>query len=120
MIELKQIMNILKAIKSNSEIEILKKAAEISSHAFKIAMQCTRPGMSEGHIEAILEFITRLKGGQRLAYPPVVAGGSNACTMHYVMNNQILKGGDLLLVDAGSEYYQYPSDITRTWPINGK
>ena len=83
-------------------------------------MRSTKPGMSESHIEAILEFECRLRGGQRLAYPPVIASGNNANTMHYVQNTQILKDGDLLLIDAGCEYFQYPSDITRTWPINGK
>eukprot|EP01080_Neovahlkampfia_damariscottae_P001854 gene1854-995_t len=114
------IFNQLKAYKSPAEIEMLKRSAEISAVAFSSAMRSTKPGMSESHIEAILEFECRLKGGQRLAYPPVIASGNNANTMHYVQNTQMLKDGDLLLIDAGCEYFQYPSDITRTWPINGK
>jgi Xaa-Pro aminopeptidase len=114
------LFNELKAFKSDAEIEMLRRSAEISSFAFCSAMRCTKPGMSESHIEAILEFESRLRGAQRLAYPPVVASGNNANTMHYVQNSQIMKDGDLLLIDAGCEYYQYPSDISRTWPVNGK
>jgi len=83
-------------------------------------MRCTKADLTEGHIEAIMEFECRLRGGQRLAYPPVVASGIAGNSMHYIYNNQILKSGDLLLVDAGCEYHLYPSDITRTWPVDGK
>ena len=114
------IFDVIKSRKSDSEIQILKETADISAEAFKIAIKKTKPGMTEAQIEAILEFESRMRGAQRLAYPPVVASGNNANTMHYVQNTQILKDGDLLLVDAGAEYYQYPSDITRTWPVNGK
>src|SRR5690606_34595097 len=98
----------------------IQKCADITAEAYIVAMQSTAPGLSEGHIEAILEYQTRLRGCKRLAYPPVIASGNNANTMHYVMNDQILQDGDLLLIDAGGEYHNYPCDITRTWPINGK
>jgi len=114
------IMDHAKMHKSDKDIEILRRAASISAHAIKQAIKNTKPGMSEAHIEAILEFESRIKGAQRLAYPPVIASGSNSIVLHYVANNQLLKDGDLLLIDAGCEYYLYPSDISRSWPINGK
>lgn len=113
-------LNNVKMYKSETDINMLKRAASISAHAIKQAMKNTKPGMSEAHIEAILEFESRLKGAQRLAYPPVIASGSNSIVLHYVANNQLLKDGDLLLIDAGCEYFLYPSDISRSWPINGK
>lgn len=114
------ILNSLKMLKSENEINIIRKTCEISSHAFISAMKSTKPGMSELHIEAILEFESRLRGAQRLAYPPVCAAGNNGNSMHYVQNTQLLKDGDLLLVDAAAEYHMYPCDITRTWPVSGK
>lgn len=114
------IMNKIKCFKSKNELNIIRKTCDISADAFISAMKCTKPGLSELHIEAILEFESRLRGAQRLAYPPVVATGNNGNIMHYVQNTQILKDGDLLLVDAAAEYHQYPCDITRTWPVNGK
>lgn len=114
------IINHLRCFKSENEIKIFKKVCDISAEAFISAMKCTKPGVSELHIEAILEFESRIRGAQRLAYPPVVATGNNGNIMHYVQNTQILKDGDLLLVDAAAEYHNYPCDITRTWPVNGK
>jgi Xaa-Pro aminopeptidase len=114
------ILNKLKSIKSQYEIDIIRRTCDISAEAFKSAMKSTKPGMSEGHIEAILEFESRLRGAQRLAYPPVVATGNNGNIMHYVQNTQLIKDGDTLLVDAAAEYHMYPCDITRTWPANGK
>ncbi|KAL0486264.1 hypothetical protein AKO1_011943, partial [Acrasis kona] len=115
----RNIMDHLRKIKSNKEITILEKAAEISSHAFKAAMRISKQGISEGHIEAIMEFEARLRGAQRLGYPPVVASGNRANIIHYVFNDQQLQNQDMLLVDAGCEYHNYSSDITRTWPVSG-
>jgi Xaa-Pro aminopeptidase len=120
MISSSTIFNKLRQFKSEAEIAIMRKSAEISSIAMISAMRSTKAGMSESHIESILELECRLRGAQRLAYPPVVASGNNAKAWHYVQNTQLLKDGDILLVDAGCEYYQYPSDITRVWPVNGK
>eukprot|EP01027_Heterolobosea_sp_BB2_P011456 GEZU01016666.1.p2 GENE.GEZU01016666.1~~GEZU01016666.1.p2 ORF type:complete len:278 (-),score=79.12 GEZU01016666.1:90-923(-) len=112
--------NALRVIKSPSEIELMRKSAKISAEAFCEAMKMTRPGMTEAQIEAILEYQVRMRGALRIAYPPVIATGINGNTLHYIMNNQVLKDGDLLLVDAGGEYNMYSADITRTWPVNGK
>jgi Xaa-Pro aminopeptidase len=101
----------LRKIKSETEIKMLKDAAKISSLAFISAMKQTSSKLTEGQIEAILEFEVRMNGAQRLGYPPVCAGGDNANIMHYVQNTQQLKDGELLLVDAGSEYHYYSSGI---------
>ncbi len=116
----RNIMDHLRKIKSPKDVAMLLKAANISAHAFQAAMVATKPGVSEAHIEAVLEFEARLRGAQRLSYPPVVAGGNRASIIHYVLNNQVLDSNDMLLVDAGSEYYNYSSDITRTWPVSGR
>jgi len=110
----------LRSIKSEQEVAILKRTAEISNQAFRSAMSATRPGMSEAHLEAIMEFQSRLLGAQRLAYPPVVATGNNANVIHYVRNTSQLLDGQLVVIDAGAEYNLYPSDVTRAWPVNGK
>jgi Xaa-Pro aminopeptidase len=115
-----ELLNTLRGIKSEQEIAILKRTAEISNQAFRATMSATKAGMSEAHLEAIMEFHVRLHGAQRLAYPPVVASGNNANVIHYVRNNSELKDGELVLIDAGAEYYLYPSDVTRVWPVNGK
>ncbi|KAL5038653.1 hypothetical protein BDV3_006227 [Batrachochytrium dendrobatidis] len=106
--------------KSSAEIALMREAGRISGRSFVKAMKFTNPGVTEHQIMAVLEFQSRIQGASGLAYVPVVAGGQNALTLHYVQNQQLLKDGDLLLVDAGAEYGGYVSDITRTWPVNGK
>ncbi|KAK9767280.1 aminopeptidase, variant 2 [Basidiobolus ranarum] len=106
--------------KSKAEARLMRESGEISGKSFIEIMKATRPGVSEQTISALFEYECRQRGSQMLAYVPVVAGGKNALTMHYVSNNQALREGDLLLVDAGGEYNGYASDITRTWPVNGK
>lgn len=83
-------------------------------------MKFTSPQRGENQIYAKFDYECRMRGAQMMAYVPVVAGGSNALTMHYVNNDQPLHDGDLLLMDAGGELNGYASDITRTWPVNGK
>lgn len=106
--------------KSEAEQELMRKSGKIAAESMKECMKYTQPGLSEFELGAKMEFECKKRGAQRLAYPPVVAGGINANTLHYIINDQILKDGDLVLVDAGAEYHGYASDITRTWPINGK
>ncbi|GAN00672.1 peptidase M24 [Mucor ambiguus] len=117
---LSKIIQELRMIKSASEIEIMKKSGMISSKAFIEAMKWTEPGTTEGQLWAKFDFETRVRGSTILAYVPVIAGGPNALSMHYVRNDMELKNGDLVLVDCGGEYNGYASDITRTWPVNGK
>jgi Xaa-Pro aminopeptidase len=110
----------LRLIKDSDEIEIMKQAANISADAHMEAMKAVKPGMNEQSIEALYLYEFAKQGGRFAAYTPIVAGGDNACVLHYVDNNQDLNGSDLLLVDAGCEFKMYASDITRTFPISGK
>ena len=107
-------------IKDKDEIEIMKKACQISAEAHVEAMKFVKPGMNEQELEAFYQYQFSKRGGRFAAYTPIVAGGENACVLHYVENSKVLKDGDLVLVDAGCEFELYASDITRTYPINGK
>jgi intermediate cleaving peptidase 55 len=129
----------LRLNKSQAEIKLMRRSGQISGQSFAKAMSLTRPGMTEHQLQACLQYEMLTRGSSHMAYVPVVAGGKNALTLHYTRNNQVLKDGDLVLVDAGGvslfqqslqkmffiffkkkEYGYYASDITRTWPINGK
>ena len=107
-------------IKDEDEINIMKKACQISAEAHVEAMKFVKPGMTEQEMEAFYQYEFSKRGGRFSAYTPIVAGGENACVLHYVENSKPLKDGELLLVDAGCEFELYASDITRTYPINGK
>jgi Xaa-Pro aminopeptidase len=98
----------------------MRRSARIASAAHRRAMQATRPGRNEYEIEAELLYEFRRAGAQFPAYWPIVAGGANACVLHYVFNNAPLADGDLLLIDAGCELDGYASDITRSFPVNGR
>lgn len=110
----------MRLIKSSGEIATMRQAAEISAGAHRRAMRAARPGAMEYAIEAELMHEFRRHGAQAPAYHSIVAGGSNACVLHYVFNNAPLRDGDLLLIDAGCELDGYASDITRTFPVNGR
>ncbi|KAJ3273564.1 hypothetical protein HDV01_004331 [Terramyces sp. JEL0728] len=110
----------LRVVKSSSEIKLMRNSGRIAGRAFQKAMKATKMGMTEHQIHATLEYEVKMQMGTGLSYVPVVASGANALVLHYVQNLQQLKDGDLLLVDAGAEYGGYASDITRTWPVNGK
>ena len=107
-------------IKDEDEIKIMKKACQISAEAHVEAMKFVKPGMTEQEMEAFYQYEFSKRGGRFSAYTPIVAGGENACVLHYVENSKPLIDGELLLVDAGCEFELYASDITRTYPINGK
>lgn len=106
--------------KSALEMKVMRRAGEIAAAAHVRAMQVVEPGMYEYQLEAeyLHEFMRQ--GARSPAYPSIVGGGRNGCILHYVNNDQKLKDGDLVLVDAGAEYHCYASDITRTFPVNGK
>ncbi len=106
--------------KTDEEIELMQKSADIACAAHKLAMRKCKPGMNEAEIESIIEHHFRMNGASGAAYNSIVGGGENATILHYVENNAELKDGDLLLIDAGCEYKGYASDITRTFPVNGK
>jgi Xaa-Pro aminopeptidase len=110
----------MRLIKGTDELQIMQRAADISAQAHQRAIQATRPGIHEYEIEAELLYTFYRHGARAPAYTSIVAGGANACVLHYVQNNAVLKSGDLLLIDAGCELDGYASDITRTFPVNGK
>jgi len=98
----------------------MRRAAAISSGAHRRAMDRTRVGWHEYQVEAELAHEFLRSGAQAVAYPSIVAGGPNACVLHYRDNNRQLQDGELILIDAGCEYHGYASDITRTFPVNGR
>ncbi|WP_296283157.1 Xaa-Pro aminopeptidase [uncultured Acinetobacter sp.] len=117
--QLDQILNEMRVFKSAKEIELMQIASNISAEAHTRAMQKVRPEMMEYALEAELNYIFG-QNGCVPSYNSIVGGGENACILHYVENNKPLKDGDLVLIDAACEYEYYASDITRTFPVNGK
>ncbi len=113
------ILHEMRLIKSEEEVALMQRAADIACEAHVEAMKAARPGMKEYEIEALIEYIFRRNGAAAPAYPTIVGGGANATVLHYINNDAELKDGDLLLIDAGAEYKGYASDITRTFPVNG-
>ena len=118
--DIRLLLDEMRLFKSAEELQVMRRAAEISGGAHRRAMQNTRPGMSEYEVEAELMHEFRRHGAQAPAYTSIVAGGANACVLHYVDNNARLKAGELLLIDAGCELDGYAADITRTFPVDGK
>ncbi len=106
--------------KTTEEVKLMQRSADIAAEAHVLAMQKTKPGMNESQVEAIIENYFKENGASGVAYNSIVGGGENACILHYVENNCDLKDGDLLLIDAGAQFQGYASDITRTFPVNGK
>ncbi|XP_013144455.1 PREDICTED: probable Xaa-Pro aminopeptidase 3 isoform X2 [Papilio polytes] len=110
----------MRVIKSPAEIELMKEACYIGAQSVNMAMACTKPGVSERSVDAVLEYSCRQAGAEHAAFPPVVAGGARATHIHYVANNQLLHEQEMLLVDSGCQRWMYNSDISRTWPVSGK
>jgi Xaa-Pro aminopeptidase len=118
--DIRSVLDEMRLIKDEKELTLMRRAASISAKAHERAMRATRPGRMEYEIEAELLYEFRRNGAQFPAYWPIVAGGANACVLHYSDNSARLDDGALLLIDAGCELDGYASDITRTYPINGK
>ncbi|CAM4063808.1 aminopeptidase P N-terminal domain-containing protein [Bordetella muralis] len=118
--DLRPILADMRVIKDASEIAAMRQAARISAGAHTRAMRAARPGMHEYQLEAELLYEFRRHGAQSPAYPSIVAAGANACVLHYAAGDTVLRDGDLVLIDAGCEYDSYASDITRTFPANGR
>lgn len=110
----------MRLFKDNTELDLMRRAADISCGAHRRAMSITQAGGYEYQVEAELLHEFRRHGAQSPAYSSIVAGGANACVLHYVENNAQLNDGDLLLIDAGCELDGYAADITRTFPVNGR
>jgi len=114
------IVHEMRVLKSPAEIELMQKAADIAAEAHVEAMKTVKPGMKEYEVEAQIEQVFRRRGASGPSYTSIVGAGANATVLHYINNDGELRAGDLLLVDAGAEYKGYASDITRTFPINGR
>jgi Xaa-Pro aminopeptidase len=114
------IVHEMRVLKSPEELELMQKAADIAAEAHVEAMKAVRPGMKEYEVEALLEQYFRRHGAAGPSYTSIVGAGANATILHYVNNDGELRDGDLLLVDAGAEVKGYASDITRTFPVNGR
>lgn len=110
----------MRRIKTDEEINIIARAAEITAEAHTQAMRLTKPGMKEYEVEALIEYVFRRHGAMAPGYGSIVGAGNNATYLHYVKNDAEIKDGDMLLVDAGAEYQGYAADITRCFPANGK
>jgi len=110
----------LRLIKDQNEILAMKKAAELTNLGFRAAMSYAAADRSEKDLERLLTHIFTMENGEGHAYDPIVAAGTNALVLHYIENNKVLKNGDWLLIDAGSQVNLYASDVTRTFPVNGK
>ena len=110
----------MRLIKSSEELKVMRKAGKISAEAHCLAMQVCQPGMYEYQLQAEIEYHFAKKGAAAPAYSSIVGSGANACVLHYIENSAKMNDGDLVLIDAGCEYQGYASDITRTFPVNGK
>lgn len=114
------LLSAMRLLKTPEELEVMRTGVEISTEAHIAAMQQVRAGMYEYEIQALLEYTFRRRGGWGWAYPSIVAGGDNACILHYVRNEDRFREGDLMLVDAGAEVDGYATDITRTTPVGAR
>lgn len=120
LVDLSHLLNEQRLIKSNAEVNIMRRAAKLAAKGHIRAMQFCKPNLTEHQVQAELEYEFRRGGSVYEAYPSIVAGGENACILHYIDNNASLNDGDLLLIDAGAELECYASDISRTFPVNGR
>lgn len=114
------IMHHLRAVKAEIEIELIKKACEITAKGFRKILPMIKPGIMEYELEAelIREFIRHRSRG--FAYSPIIASGANSCVLHYEVNDQMCKKGDIILLDMGATYANYSADLTRVVPVNGR
>jgi len=120
LIAIDRLLHEQRLIKSKAELQTMRRAARISAEAHRRVMRICRPGQLEYELEAEFVRVCAELGGRFQAYPPIVGSGANACVLHYVDNGHRLRDGDLVLIDAGCELDGYASDITRTFPVNGR
>lgn len=118
--DLRSELDIMRLVKDNAEFAIQQRAADIASAGHARAMHASRAGMAEYELEAELTYEFRKRGADAHAYTPIVAGGANACVLHYISNDKLLSDNTLVLIDAGCEVEGYAADITRTFPVNGR
>jgi Xaa-Pro aminopeptidase len=110
----------MRLFKTDEEVASLRQACDLTARGHMEAMRFARPGLYEYQVQAALEYFWRTGGSRHNGYPSIVASGANACVLHYVENDRQIENGDLVLIDAAAEFEGYSSDITRTFPANGK
>ncbi|MEX1124244.1 MAG: M24B family metallopeptidase, partial [Acidimicrobiia bacterium] len=110
----------MRLFKTDDEVASLRRACELSAWGHMEAMRFARPGVYEYQVQAVMEYSWRGAGARHNGYPSIVASGPNACVLHYVENDRLIEDGDLILIDAAAEFDGYSSDITRTFPANGR
>lgn len=120
LIDWRPIVHEMRLFKSKAEIQVMREACEITAKGHMHAMKVCQVGMNEGQLEGEIHYLFSKFGARSPSYNTIVGGGENACILHYIQNNQPLKDGQLVLIDAGAEYQNYAGDITRTFPINGR
>lgn len=118
--DIRPMIHEMRLVKSDAEIALMRRAADISAVAHLQAMQACKPGIYEYQLEAEIVYTLLKNNCRQMAYPAIIGGGANACILHYQTNKDLLKNNDLVLIDAAGEYHGYAADITRTFPINGK
>lgn len=114
-----EVLHEMRLVKTGDDLELLRRAVDISCEGHMAAIRALRPAMYEYEIEAVLRYVFRKNGSPRPGYPPIVASGPNATVLHYTTNDRRIEDGDLLLIDAGTEFGYYTGDITRTYPAGG-
>ncbi|OQR72237.1 putative Xaa-Pro aminopeptidase 3-like [Tropilaelaps mercedesae] len=110
----------LRLIKSPAEVEVMQKAADVTCESLVETIRASHPFVLESQLGAKFDFECKIRGAQRPAYPPVIAGGDRANIIHYIASNQMVFGDEMVLMDAGAEVHLYASDVTRTWPVTGR
>jgi Xaa-Pro aminopeptidase len=113
------ILHEMRVVKTHEELALLRRAVEITCEGHLAALQAIRPGAFEYEVEAAVSYVFRKSGSRRNGYASIVASGANATVLHYTTNNRRIERGDLVLIDAGSEFGYFTGDVTRTWPANG-
>jgi Xaa-Pro aminopeptidase len=116
----RSILHEMRLVKEPAELDVMRRAADVSREAHHAAAALAHESVFEYELEAVLDYTFRRRGARGPAYPSIVGGGANATILHYVQNDQKLRDGELVLVDAGCELEGYASDVTRTWPVGGR
>ncbi len=119
-IDLAPIIELQRVKKTGYEVDVIRRSCQLSAKAHMLAMMSAHPGMNECQLDGLINGYLMWHGDKRLAYPNIVASGNNATTLHYDKNDDIMEDGELVLIDSGGELEYYASDITRTFPVNGK
>lgn len=110
----------LRCVHDEAEIAVMRKASAITESAHKAALKALKPGMNEDELMHVFEHAIRTNGCKRFAYEPIVGSGPNNRVLHYTANNRTMRDGEMVLCDVGAEFQMYASDVTRTYPVNGK